>query len=210
MEEHILKRAAIYLFLAFALPAWGGLLLCAQGQCALTWLDETGLGLAHALARPGMDDFMGAVTWLGSVWLLVPLVGVLGLGFWRAGRRAQAGFLVAALAGGVALAHIIKPLIARPRPDLFPMLTSLPADASYPSAHTLQAVAVALALGILLSRRHRPWAWPLLALAALLVAWSRIHLQVHFPTDVLAGALAALLWVAGLYHLLLKPGRQER
>jgi undecaprenyl-diphosphatase len=41
----------------------------------------------------------------------------------------------------------------------------------------------------------------LLALAAL-VGWSRLHLQVHFPSDVLAGAIAAGLWVAGLHRLL--------
>jgi membrane-associated phospholipid phosphatase len=202
-----MQLAVFSLLLAFLLPAWSGLILCPAGHCVLSRLDEAGLRLAHGLAQPGLDQFMQGITWLGSVWVLVPLAGVLALTLWRGGRRVEAAFLMAALLGAIALAHGIKPWIDRPRPDLFPMLISLPADASYPSAHTLQAVAVALALAILAGKRNA-WTWPLLALAALLVGLSRIHLQVHFPTDVLAGALAGILWVTGLYCLLLKPVRK--
>ncbi|MEW6678071.1 MAG: phosphatase PAP2 family protein [Pseudomonadota bacterium] len=203
-----MKLAVFSLLLAFLLPAWGGLILCPAGHCVLTGLDEAGLRLAHGQAQPGLDLFMQGITWLGSVWLLLPLAGVLALALWRGGRRVEAAFLMAALLGAIALAHGIKPWIDRPRPDLFPMLIPLPADASYPSAHTLQVVAMTLALAILAERR-RLWVWPLLALAALLVGWSRIHLQVHFPTDVLAGALAATLWVSGLYLLFSKQSRAE-
>lgn len=203
-----MKLGVFSLLLAFLLPAWGGLILCPAGHCVLTGLDEAGLRLAHGLAQPGLDMFMQGITWLGSVWVLVPLACVLVLALWRGGRRVEAAFLVAALLGAIALAHGIKPWIDRPRPELFPMLIPTPADASYPSAHTLQAVAMALVLAVLAGRR-RAWVWSLLALAALLVGWSRIHLQVHFPTDVLAGALAATLWVGGLYLLLLKPSRAE-
>jgi undecaprenyl-diphosphatase len=65
----------------------------------------------------------------------------------------------------------------------------------------MQAVAAALALTVLAGGRGPYWATLLLALAAL-VGWSRLHLQVHFPSDVLAGAIAAVLWVAGLHRLL--------
>jgi len=203
-----MKFAALCLFAALTLLAAGGLAVCGDGRCGVTGLDQAALTLAHRLAGGPLDGFMAAVTWLGSIWLLLPLVLGAGLFLWRSGRSRQAVLLLGGLLGTTLLAQVFKAWIARPRPDLFPALSSLPADASYPSAHTMQAVAVALALALLAGRRHA-WAWPLLALAALLVGWSRIHLQVHFPTDVLAGALAALLWVAGLYRLLLPaaPGK---
>ncbi len=194
---------------ALAVLAGGGWLLCPDRVCAVPLLDQEGLRLADALRAPALDPAMAAVTWLGSLWLLLPVC--LGLAFfhWRAGRSRPALLLAGGLLGATALAQLFKAWIDRPRPDLFPALAGLPADAAYPSAHTMQAVAVALALALLAGRRHA-WAWPLLALAALLVGWSRIHLQVHFPTDVLAGGLAAGLWVAGLHRLLVPADQGKR
>lgn len=203
-----MKFAAFCWIAALALLAAGGLAVCGDGGCGVTGLDRAGLALGHRLAGGPQDGFMAAVTWLGSIWLLLPLCLGVALVLWRVGRSRQGLLLLGGLLGATLLAQVFKAWIARPRPDLFPALASLPADAAYPSAHTMQAVAVALALALLAGRRHA-WAWPLLALAAVLVGWSRIHLQVHFPTDVLAGALAAGLWVAGLHRLLLPavPGK---
>jgi undecaprenyl-diphosphatase len=66
-----------------------------------------------------------------------------------------------------------------------------PTDPSFPSGHAAGSMAVAVTLG----RRSRA-ALPLL-FAAIGVAWSRVVLGVHFPSDVLAGAAlgAALAWV---------------
>jgi undecaprenyl-diphosphatase len=52
----------------------------------------------------------------------------------------------------------------------------------------------------------RRWAVPLLAAMALLVGFSRLYLQVHFPSDVLTGILAAAFWVAGLRVLVFARG----
>jgi undecaprenyl-diphosphatase len=196
-----MKHAALYWTLALAVLAGGGLLTRAPGGGVVAGLDHAGLSFAHGLAGGALDGFMAAVTWLGSIWLLLPLAIFLGLFLWHAGRRRDALLLGAGLLGAAGLAQVGKAWVARPRPDIFPALVDLPVDAAYPSGHTMQAVAFALALALVVGRRHA-WAWPLLAVAALLVAWSRIHLQVHFPSDVLAGALVAALWVAGLKHLL--------
>ena len=64
------------------------------------------------------------------------------------------------------------------------------ARSGFPSMHT--AVAFALASGIALGRRHRRLAW-LAWVAAFAMGWSRICLGVHFPSDVLAGALTGML-----------------
>lgn len=203
-----MKRALLYWILAVAVLAGGGWLACPDGQCRPTGLDRAGLGLAHALGGEAIDRFMAKATWLGSIWLLLPLSGLAGIGLWYWGRRRQAVFLLLSLLGATAMAQAFKFWIARPRPDLFPAVSPVPLDGSYPSAHTMQTVAVALAL-TLLAGANRAWLAPMLLGVAALVAWSRIQLQVHFPTDVLAGALAAALWVAGL-HVWLHPAGEGR
>jgi undecaprenyl-diphosphatase len=89
---------------------------------------------------------MTAVTWLGSLLLLLPLAAWWAWRLARAGRAGEGSFLLAALLGAAALAHAAKLWVARPRPDLFPAWVTMPADWSYPSAHAMQAAALALAL----------------------------------------------------------------
>jgi membrane-associated phospholipid phosphatase len=165
--------------------------------------------LAHVTAGPVIDRFMALITWFGSIWLLLPLSGLVGLGLWYRGKPRQAAFLLAALLGATAMAQVFKFWVARPRPDLFAAVAPMPLDASYPSAHTMQAVAAALALALLVGRQ-RPWLASSLLTIAALASWSRIHLQVHFPTDVIAGVIAATLWVAGLRAWLLPAANSFR
>jgi membrane-associated phospholipid phosphatase len=89
------------------------------------------------------------------------------------------------VAGTYALNTALKLLIRRLRPELpgLPQLTSTPTRFSFPSAHSSTSFAAALAF----SRAGLP-AVPLYALAKGL-ALSRLYLGVHYPSDVLAGAL---------------------
>lgn len=85
----------------------------------------------------------------------------------------------------------LKPWIDRVRPcDLSPLtdpLLSCLTDGSFPSGHTGAAFAVA---GVFLFNRHPAAPW--LLLAALLMGLSRLYLYVHFPSDVLTGAVVGL------------------
>lgn len=86
---------------------------------------------------------------------------------------------------------LIKPLVARPRPYTFRQIELLvrePRDYSFPSGHTAASFAAA---GALLFSRCRNW-WAAMLLAVL-IALTRLYLYVHYPTDVLAGALLGLL-----------------
>lgn len=192
--------------LSLAVLAVGAGLVCPGGACGVTSLDRLGLGLANELRGESLDRLMAGVTWLGSLFVLLPLAVLAARWRLRGGYRLEAVFFPLALIGSALLAHLAKHWVARPRPALYPLTTALPADWSYPSAHAMQATAAGLALFLILLR-HRtalPTRWTLAALLGglvILVGLSRIYLQVHFPSDVLAGGLAAALWVFGLHAL---------
>ena len=92
---------------------------------------------------------------------------------------------------------LLKPLVARVRPcdvnTAFTLLVSRPVDYSFPSGHTCASFAAMSA--ILLSKNRL---WIPAAVIAVVVAFSRLYLYVHYPSDVLAGALLGMLcgWLA--------------
>ena len=88
---------------------------------------------------------------------------------------------------------LIKNAVARPRPfdtytQIIPLITR-PKDYSFPSGHTCASFAVAL-----VCLRMLPGKWGILAVVlAGMIAFSRLYLGVHYPGDVLAGFLVALI-----------------
>ena len=160
--------------------------------------DSAGLVLANAVRSPFFDSLFATITWLGSLVLLLPLALVL---WWRQREDRSAGFVVMALIGASALGHLLKLIAIRPRPDLFPPLIPMPEDWSFPSAHTMQITAFALAWLLRPEKVPARGGMAVVLVAVALVGVSRIYLQVHFPSDVIAGALLAALWVVFLRRL---------
>ena len=117
----------------------------------------------------------------GAVWLAIGGAG----GALDSSRRAGWARATGVVAGTFALNTTIKLIVRRPRPQLsgLPALTSTPTQLSFPSAHSSTSFAGALVY----TRLGLPAA-PLYALAALLAA-SRLYLGVHYPSDIIAGAL---------------------
>ncbi len=108
------------------------------------------------------------------------------------------------------MGHGVKLLVARSRPDLFSAWLPMPVDWSYPSAHAMQIAAAALALFFVFGNRRPVWGM-LMGMIVLWIGLSRIYLQVHFPSNVIAGTLAAVLWVGGLHALIFRqPGASSK
>lgn len=104
---------------------------------------------------------------------------------------------------------ILKPLIARVRPyDLYAPLIPLghENDFSFPSGHTNCAFAVAFVLmRAWRSGKERVIAWCMLVLSVL-IAFSRLYLGVHYPTDVIAGILLPYLTMQVVWYFLVRKG----
>jgi undecaprenyl-diphosphatase len=120
----------------------------------------------------------------------------------------RAWFLaLAALAGGLWYEAIVN-LVNRPRPTAGQILrvTEHPGSTSFPSGHmifiTISAAVLMLCLGHrYLPRWARPIGWAVVAGIVVAVGLDRIYAGTHWPSDVLAGLLIAVAWVAFVLSL---------
>jgi undecaprenyl-diphosphatase len=148
---------------------------------------------------PGwLDGPMRLVTALGYYWVVIPLLAVAVLAFYRKDWRLSAILLVVSTSGSIVLTTVLKAIFERSRPELFDSGYTA-SFYSFPSGHATVAVGFYGMLALLLAYRLRGYARWLVAACGvslvLLIGFSRLYLGVHYPTDVLAGYLAALLWL---------------
>jgi membrane-associated phospholipid phosphatase len=179
----------------------GSRLTCPDSACRLPQWDDAVFALMRSLQTPALDVLFMALTWLGSLVVLLPVALLLAWTlFHRHGPR-TACFVPVALVGATLWAHAFKLLVNRPRPDPLAALIDSPADMSYPSAHTLQVGSFALAWMLCPNQHCHTVTAVALLFMAILVGLSRLYLQVHFASDVMFGAAAAVLWVLALRSL---------
>jgi undecaprenyl-diphosphatase len=140
-------------------------------------------------------------SWLGG-WIGLTILGIVAVVILVRERAIHdlVFFLVAYLGSQVAVA-VLKASFDRVRPEIG-ATTSVPESASFPSGHATSGIASLGALAVLASERlesHRArvWLWVLVVVAGLAVGLSRVALNVHFLTDVLAGWCLGLAWLAG-------------
>lgn len=156
------------------------------------WVAASMPAWAESLARPP--------SWLGG-WIGITAIGVvLGVVLLRERAWVDVGFLLATFAGSAIAVALLKAWFERPRPDLGSAV-DLPSSASFPSGHATAGVASLGAAAVLVSerlpsRRARSWLWAIVVGAGLAIGLSRIVLNVHYVTDVVAGWCLGLAWLA--------------
>jgi membrane-associated phospholipid phosphatase len=160
-------------------------------------LDQVANPFLHAIASPGLDLVMNAITTVGSVpFVAVVFVIVVALLLYHR-HRAEALFLTAAIVGSVALNGTLKLVVERPRPAL-PWAHVLP-DYSFPSGHSMDSLVFYLALALVVWTLYGPRAGsiaiPLALLVVIAVGFSRIYLGYHYLSDVVGGFAAGLAWL---------------
>lgn len=161
-------------------------------------LDTVASPYFHAMASPVLDAAMNAASFLGSSLVLVPVAGLVAVALASTGRRREGLFIAVALGGAILANGWMKAFFQRPRPAL-PWAHVLP-DYSFPSGHSMDSLALALALGLVVWRLLGPrWGAAsvvILVAISLVIGVSRIYLGYHYLTDVVGGFAAAILWVA--------------
>jgi membrane-associated phospholipid phosphatase len=139
---------------------------------------------------PTMDRTLSALSRAADYSRLsIGAAGLLAVGGGRTGRLAAATGLISVAITSAVMNALIKPLVRRPRPAQDEVVTAsrqipMPRSASFPSGHSASAFAFATGVGRVLPSAG----FPLRGLGAL-VAYSRVHTGVHYPGDVIAGAL---------------------
>lgn len=146
----------------------------------------------------------------GGVWLLTGIVFSISRTYRSFGFALLGVLIMCGLMGNLSL----KPLVARARPchryPDFPLLISCPKDYSFPSCHTLASFASMMVIW-----SANPIFGAIALVIAILIAFSRMYLFVHYPSDVLAAMIigvlmpwAFLLILVRLYPFFKKLSRQ--
>ncbi|MBV7539809.1 phosphatase PAP2 family protein [Acidovorax sp. sic0104] len=175
--------------------------LAESGHPGGAWgaLDDALAADLRAYADVAVLQWFAIATHLGDSWALAALtVLVTALLWWRGHRLLAMGWLVA-MAGNGALTRILKALFERVRPEHVHGIAQ--ADGySFPSGHSSASMTAYAMLAYLATRLlPRSWHLPAALLAGAAVfttGWSRVVLQVHYASDVLAGWLLAATWMA--------------
>ena len=164
--------------------------------------------IAAHLRCPVLDTLMPLITHLGDggiLWIALAAV-LLCLPKYRKTGLAMG---VALLMGLLICNLWLKPWVGRLRPfdyvlqhlhRVIPLLIEAPTDFSFPSGHTIASFEAATVLQI----RHKNWGIPAIVLA-ILIAFSRLYLYVHFPSDVLF-AMALGIGIGFIANFLINQG----
>jgi undecaprenyl-diphosphatase len=163
--------------------------------------------LAHSLnsflvRHDGVEDPLSAYMSAAELLFLGMLVAAFAFAMGRRREGVRRAAAAAGLSAGaaLALAQVLSRVVDRPRPfvahpDQVHLFVAHAADPGFPSDHTTAAFAI----GVALLLRFRTWGIAALV-AATVLAVGRVGIGVHYPTDVLGGALLGAL-TAALLHL---------
>lgn len=159
--------------------------------------DNAILDFLQSIHFPLLNKLMVFVTTLGNggmLWIILTLAML----FFKKTRKAGIASAIALVFSLIICNLTLKELVERARPMFqefaeYEKLIKTPSDWSFPSGHTTSAFASALAASYIL--RNKPFTIASVTLAAV-IAFSRLYLYVHFPTDVIAGVIIGFVCAA--------------
>jgi len=194
------------LTLALVTITLGGLVLgvlayLVRSSDSLVKLDESVAEWGFDHASDPSDDGLTLVTTLGETWFVIVAAVVLVVAeYVRSPARWLAFYVALAIVGQNVLTRTVKELADRVRPDLNPIAETL--GPSFPSGHSATAATFFAAAALVLGRRRsRPWRAALAGGAVAItvgVAGSRVLLDVHWLSDVIAGVALGWAWFAAV------------
>ncbi len=162
--------------------------------------NRAALDAFHPRESPRLTAFAEVVTDAGH-WVTTTVLGAGLVAIYAVRRRyLDAATLLVILAGCMVLEVALKWSFQVERPGPYDPAVAVAAY-SFPSGHSLRGVGLYLGVAALLVARHPRSVWRWLVAAgcgtlAAAICWSRPYLLVHWPGDVVAGALAAVAWVS--------------
>jgi len=212
------ELTGLALTVALVLIFGGGILLAAlavvvRDSHALSGVDSAIADWGNRQATAFSTSGLKLVTDLGETWMaVIACVIVAAVDFHRTRNRWVVPFLLAVVIGDKLLTNGLKTLVDRVRPHLNPVAQTL--GPSFPSGHTSTAAALWAAVALVVwrwwGRRSLAWVAGLAVGIAVAVAASRVLLDVHWLTDVLAGLALGWAWFAACAVAfggrMLKPG----
>lgn len=147
---------------------------------------------------PLLDAVMLEITFLGTGTVVLMIVAISGLFLWLTKHKYSALLLFISTVGGILLNNILKAGFGRPRPQLVEWGTHV-VSWSFPSGHAMSASVVYGTVAYLAARLqarhlHRVLTMLWAGVIIMLIAFSRLYLGVHYPSDVIAGVLIGLAW----------------
>jgi len=196
------KHIAVRLLIALVL-----FMVCVLVFAKLAWdvreretlpLDTSILTWIHTFSAPWLDTTARLTTQLGGS-LLVPIFTLILTGWlWIKRYHNHALLIFVGVGGASVLSLALKALFARSRPELWHHLVH-ETSFSFPSGHALASAALAASIvAALWFTRWRIVAIIVGAVYVLVIGFTRLYLGVHYPTDILAGWLVAVAWVAAV------------
>lgn len=180
------KEREGYILLILLISMIGLFLFLIFNENALAWDRETFLKI-NALWNPSLETICRIFAEMGSFFFWFIIIFIL----WIIGKREMALYLLIAILIHIAVGGTLKYLVDRPRP--FEVLDGVhtvyqPTDPSFPSGHTEGSFAAAAAIGRKFPKLILP-----LGFFAITVGFGRIYYGVHWPLDVIGGAVIGIL-----------------
>ena len=152
----------------------------------------------QSIRTPFLDKLMAFLSTLGNagaLWIVIGVVLCISKKYRRGGMQMLS-------------AELLSFIVDRLRPcqidETVSLIVKIPFDSSFPSGHTLNGITAAVTLMFIDKRMGIP-----ALVLAILIAFSRMYNFMHFPTDVLAGALLGVVSAVFMNFLFKRAGKSE-